>query len=218
MELEEVARQLRKPDGENGIKVGQGMNKSNAFIYNLTLNNINFKDNAKVLEIGFGNGAFIKDVLSKAHNINYHGIDISETMLEQANEVNQANIRNGLIKLNLANVENIPYPDNFFDIIFTINTIYFWNKPEKDIQEISRVLKKDGLLCISIRPEDKMKNMPFTQFGFNLFSIEKVKDLFSKTHLEFNNVIEKSEPKVEVEHRQNNDYDLSSACIFAIKK
>lgn len=216
MEPDEVAKQLRKPEGENGIKVAKGMNQSNAFLYNLTLENLSIKDNNQILELGFGNGFFIKDVLKKAKNITYHGIDFSEDMFNEASLMNQNFIEDNKAKLNLANISSIPYPNDYFDIIFTINTLYFWEKPLENLLEIKRVLKKDGIICISIRPKEIIEKLPFSKYGFTLYSIDDVIQLYKDADLKFLNYDQKIEPKIEISYRSN-DIQTESVCILAKK-
>ncbi|MFN4151243.1 MAG: class I SAM-dependent methyltransferase [Candidatus Sericytochromatia bacterium] len=212
MEPEEVAKQLRKPEGENGIKVAKGMNQSNAFLYSLTLKNLPIKESDHVLELGFGNGFFIKDVLSKSKNIIYHGIDFSEDMFNEASIINKDFIDNNEVKLNLANISSIPYPNDYFDIIFTINTLYFWDKPLDTLLEIKRVLKKDGIICISIRPKEFIEKLAFSKYGFNLYSVDDVINLYKDAKLDFFKYDQKVEPKVEISYRSN-DIQTESVCI-----
>lgn len=216
MEPEEVAKQLRKPEGENGIKVAKGMNQSNAFLYKLTLENLKINDNDNILELGFGNGFFIKDVLEKAKNITYHGIDFSEDMFNEASIINKFFIENNKVKLNLANISSIPYPNDFFDVIFTINTLYFWDNPLDSLLEIKRVLKKDGVICISIRPREIIEKLPFSKHGFTLYSVNDVIGLYKDAKLEFLKYDQKVEPKVEISYRSN-DIQTESVCILAKK-
>ena len=59
----ELGRQLMKPSGEIGKKVGENMNIANNAIYDLACTMIDFKDNERILEIGFGNGNFFPKYL-----------------------------------------------------------------------------------------------------------------------------------------------------------
>jgi ubiquinone/menaquinone biosynthesis C-methylase UbiE len=216
MEPEEVAKQLRKPEGENGIKVAKGMNQSNAFLYKLTLENLKINDNDNILELGFGNGFFIKDVLEKAKNITYHGIDFSEDMFNEASIMNKDFIENNKAKLNLANIASMPYSEESFDIIFTINTLYFWEKPLDNLLEIKRVLKKGGVICISIRPKEIIEKLPFSKYGFTLYSVDDVINLYKDADLELLKYDQRVEPKVAISYRSN-DIQTESVCILAKK-
>ena len=85
-----------------------------------------------------------------------------------------------------------PFAQNTFNKILTVNTIYFWENPEEFIKEIYRILKPGGLLAISFADKDFMESLPFTAYGFDLYSKEriytlaeiagfKIKDLTSST-------------------------------------
>lgn len=44
--------------------------------------------------------------------------------------------------------ENIPFPDNYFDVVLAVNSIDHVDSFEKTAKEITRVLKKDGKLAL----------------------------------------------------------------------
>jgi len=72
-----MAKQLRRPSGVMGDKVGNMMNKANEFLYDFTLGVMNLSDNQTILEIGFGNGKFFEKIFSRANNLQVTGLDFS---------------------------------------------------------------------------------------------------------------------------------------------
>lgn len=92
------------------------------------------------MEIGFGNGRYISEILNKKDNLFYYGLDFSSTMVKQAEELIASQHLNNAEAIE-ADLSNNPFPNNTFDIALTINTIYFWNNPLEDAKEIYRVLK-----------------------------------------------------------------------------
>ena len=86
----------------------------------------------------------IKRVSEIASNGFVAGIDFSETMLEQAREVNASAIKSGLVELKFGEVSSIPYGDELFDKVFGINIMYVLPDLQKAIQEMWRVLKPGG--------------------------------------------------------------------------
>ena len=80
----------------------------------------------KILEVGFAHGKAIRNGSLLLENGLFAGIDISETMLTTAENRNRRLIEEGIVELKTANVENIPYSDDFFDKVFSVHTIYFW--------------------------------------------------------------------------------------------
>lgn len=177
IDFKEVASQLRKPDGEFGKVVAHKMNEGNKVITDLTYNSISKFNGVRILEIGFGNGFFIPELLKKGHE-KICGIDYSELMHKEASEFLSHLIKEEKVELKSASASAIPYPDNYFDKICSINTIYFWDDIEKIIEELDRVLKSGGYLSIGFRSKERMKDLEFSKHGFNLYSIDDVENLF----------------------------------------
>src|SRR5215813_10750762 len=94
-----LAKQLRRPDGEEGIRLGQIMNIANKALYQQTLDLLRINDNDRVLEIGFGNGRLFDDLYVRASGLKVEGIEFSKTMLMEAIEQNIRHIRNGCLSL-----------------------------------------------------------------------------------------------------------------------
>ncbi len=97
----------------------------------------------RVLEASFGTGYLLAQY---AQGYETYGIDFNTKMIEIA----KANLANKNIKANLqwANVENLPFPDNYFDTV--LNTMAFSGYPngKKAMSEFHRVLKEGGNLVL----------------------------------------------------------------------
>jgi len=168
-ELKEVARQLSNPDGETGIKTGERMNLSNAHMIGRGIESLNIKENEFVLEIGPGNGSHVNDILLIAGGINYSGVDISETMIAEAEKLNQNFIEDGTVSFSLSDGNSLPFSEKSFDKIVTVNTVYFWQNPVAYGQEVLRVLKPGGIFSLVFSDKSFMQQLPFTKFGFQLY-------------------------------------------------
>lgn len=171
IELKELAKQLRCPDGEGGIKVGEMMNFTNSNIINKAIESLDLQNGDIILEIGPGNGSHVKNIINTAIELEYFGIDISETMVEEAEKINTL-FENVFFRL--TDGKHIPFSENHFNKIFTCNTIYFWEHPQDYAYELSRVLKPDGIVSIGFIPKSTMQHIPFAKFGFVLYDIETV--------------------------------------------
>lgn len=214
MDLSEIAAQLRNPEGETGIIVGNKMNELNNFITHFAYDLMNVADNDHVLEIGLGNGKFVSEIIAKGSNIFFAGIDYSKTMIDEAKINNQKLLDEAKIELQQADLSKIPYEGEFFNKICTINTLYFWNNPQSDIKEVYRVLSADGIFVLAIRPKENMQGMAFTKFGFKLYDLEDVKNLLVQGGFRIINCFEKDEPPALF-----NDIEIhpKSLCIVAEK-
>ena len=69
--LKNIATQLRQPRGEFAVQVGERMNKGNLHINLFTLDALNLNGEENILEIGMGNGFFVKNLLNKYPKIKY---------------------------------------------------------------------------------------------------------------------------------------------------
>ncbi len=173
-----LAAQLRQPSGLFGkFFMGNFLNKGNAKINRLTVELLNIKPTDRILDIGFGGGMTIEEMVKTIDTGKIHGVDFSQAMVAQAKRKFKKLIQAGKVSIEFADVSKLPFEPNTFDKVCTINTIYFWNDTSASLREIRRVLKKDGKLIISIRSADKMKNLPFTQYSFKLYTSEDVKHL-----------------------------------------
>ncbi|WP_231490584.1 class I SAM-dependent methyltransferase [Pedobacter sp. Leaf170] len=210
--LKEIARQLSCPDGEYGIKTGEMMNNSNIGMTRSAIDALKLKPNDVILEIGHGNAAHVANILDSAENLTYYGVDISKTIIAEAEKINAEFIKEKLASFTLTDGKTIPFEDNKFDKLFTVNTIYFWQNPFQYLQEIRRILKPNGLLIIAFADKTFMETLPFTKFGFNLYDELKAFEILSNAGFE----ILKSEHKNEaIENSKgfmvNRDYYVLSA-------
>jgi len=198
MDYKAVAEQLRRPDGDFGRKIADNMNISNRLINENTIHNLAINAGDNILEIGMGNGFFVKDILAINGAVKYTGCDFSETMVTEATKLNQAFVKSGQAKFILANAAELPFADNSFDKIFTVNTIYFWQNPAAQLAEIQRLLKPKALMVIGLRPKHVMQNYPFTQHGFILYSKADVIQLLEENNFKVTHIAEEKEPAQQI--------------------
>lgn len=193
-----IAQQLRKPQGDFAKQVGEKMNESNLYINRYTIEQLQVSANDTILEIGMGNGYFVKDILTIDRTVNYVGCDFSEAMVEEARQRNEPYIENGQAQFFLASADDLPFDQETFNKVFTINTLYFWDHAEKILAEIRRILKPEGQLLIAIRPKSVMELYPFTKYGFTMYTKDDLNSLLAGNAFEVIHVLEKQEPLQEI--------------------
>lgn len=193
-----LAAQLRQPNGEYAIRVGEMMNEGNKHINLYTIEALDPKAGEKILEIGMGNGFFVMNILGIDPSIRYTGCDFSEIMVEESRKQNEQFIQNGQAEFFHANAEQLPLPNETFDKVFTINTLYFWENPELVFAEIRRVLKPKGKLIIAVRPKSVMQHYPFVKYGFAMFAKEDIVNLMGRNQFRATEILEKQEPEAEL--------------------
>jgi ubiquinone/menaquinone biosynthesis C-methylase UbiE len=197
-QLQQIAQQLRKPDGEMGLKVGAMMNTGNRFINRYALEALHISPGDNILELGMGNGYFVKDILSANDSVLYTGCDYSETMIAEATAMNSKWITDGRADFHLGTADSLPFPDHNFNKVFGVNILYFWQDPATELAEIRRVLQPGGLLVLGIKPKEAMLLMPFTKYGFTMYSREELAALLSANGFSVTRLIEKDEPPQEI--------------------
>ncbi len=147
--------------------------------YKHILNKVDKLKFSNVLDVGFGTGEILKNIMEKYPDKNYYGIDISENMLKKAGEKlkNEANL-----SLTLGDSENLPYEDEKFDLILVNDSFHHYPNPNRVVREIFRVLKKRGHLILS----DYYKSF-FIRLIMNTFisfSIDGDVKIYSKREME----------------------------------
>jgi len=107
----------------------------------------------KVLEVGVGTG---KNIPYYPDDIEVTAIDFSEKMLAKATR--KANELNKKVKLIHMDAQNMDFPDNTFDTVFTTCVFCSVPDPVKGLEEIRRVCKPDGKIIMieHVRSEKKV--------------------------------------------------------------
>jgi SAM-dependent methyltransferase len=171
-----LAKHLGNPEGEIGKAVTAGLNKTNANAYSIALQKLGAIEGDRILEIGFGNGREIPNVLSLARDVSYFGIDISETMVSEATGFNSEAVSQGRVTLKQGTSASIPAGDETFSKALTLNTIYFWPNPRDDLRELRRVLKRSGRLVIGMN-SPKSATGPVFQHGFRHYDESEITEM-----------------------------------------
>ena len=126
------------------------------------------KKNFKILDIGCGWGYDLTGLWEISKNIELYGIEIDD---EKIAACQQKNIM--IFKIN-CETDRIPVNDNFFDIII-INQVLEHTKEIFFIcSEISRVLKKQGILIIGVPNLASFHNRILLFFGYQPTCIELI--------------------------------------------
>lgn len=212
-DLQIIAQNLANPQGEKGIEIGEMMNDTNIGMTLESINTLLIEDGEHILEIGHGNADHVKSILNKAINIKYTGIDISETMHQEAIRRNAAfEYQAGFV---LYEGKKLPFQDKTFDKIFTVNTVYFWEQPVDYLNEIYRVLKDNGTFVLTFGQREFMEKLPFTQFDFKLYSNSEMEDTVSKSHFKRMKISEREE---QIKSKTSQETITRNYTILTIKK
>ncbi len=140
----------------------------------------------KILDIGCSHGWFEEFVGEKAKEV--IGIDLNKKDLESARkEVNKKNVefrKNSVLDLK-------EFKENYFDIIVMFDVIEHIpkNTEKKALEEIKRVLKKNGKLLITT-PANNFSNFfyPAWYFGHRHYSKKQMKNIFKNSEFKIEKI------------------------------
>ncbi|MGE3974743.1 MAG: class I SAM-dependent methyltransferase [Bdellovibrionales bacterium] len=98
----------------------------------------------KILEVGIGTGITLERY---PHDVQVVGIDLSAEMLEQARlKIKNLELKN--IELKQMSAEKLEFADASFDRVFAPSVISVVSEPRRVVDEMIRVCKPGGLVCI----------------------------------------------------------------------
>jgi|SRR5690606_25084410 len=185
-----LSQQLSCPSGEAGIKVADMMSQGNMGMINSGIHQLQPDDQNVILELGPGNGTHVGNIQALAENLSYVGLDISPLMVHMCQTHNQQLPRVSFYEYD---GETLAYPDNSFHRILTVNTLYFFKSPVQMLNELHRVLKLNGRCVLVFAAKAFMETLPFTSFGFSLYSLEDFKNLVAQTAFTLETCIEEQD-------------------------
>jgi len=151
-------------------------------------------DNIKVLDIGCGDGHDLKKFSDTTSKI--YGIDPSEKFINQAKkELPEAEFIVGY-------GENIPFDNNYFDLVISKYAIQTSTKAKECLMEAARVLKPDGILHVLIKHpmQQFLEKKKFQKKPINYFNQENVESII------YGGLITLNEPTHKMEDYLNKDF------------
>ncbi|MDD4994894.1 MAG: class I SAM-dependent methyltransferase [Patescibacteria group bacterium] len=94
----------------------------------------------KMLDVGCGTGMLMKEL--KKFGVCY-GVDNSPLAVNFCKQ-------NFLENVDLGDITNIQFPDNFFDVVICLDVLEHVSDDNKAISELKRVVKKEGIIIIFV--------------------------------------------------------------------
>jgi len=124
-------------------------------VFNLFDENINGKT-IKAIDVGCGAGHYVTEL--KKRGINVIGSDISRKMIE-VTKTNNIKEQLSSDKLLCADCQILPFPDDYFDVVFCIGVLSYVSDELAILKELRRIVKNDGLIIFNVPNLLKLRNV-----------------------------------------------------------
>lgn len=135
-----------------------------AVLEEIIFEKIDFKNPAKILEIGSGVGAQTEILLNRYPNTHVTGVELSEIQLNTAQAYISSKFDNFRYEYHQANAEELPFEDNSYDAIYICWVLEHVPNPQKIVNECFRVLKPNGIISITEVQNNTLWLIPKSKF------------------------------------------------------
>jgi ubiquinone/menaquinone biosynthesis C-methylase UbiE len=158
---------------------GEGMEKGHRPVGEQAIERMNVPRNARVLDVGCGNGWATRLLAEKARVGRVVGIDIADEMIRLARDSSSSF---GNIEFQVASAEHLQFSDGEFTHAFSMESLYYYQDIPAALREILRTLAPGGLFVAVV--DLYQENVPSHQWveqlqvPVQLLSIAQYRSLF----------------------------------------
>ena len=162
--------------------------KAQELMIDLLISKLQLSKNNVVLDAGCGRGT-TSCYIAKKHGINIIGIDIVPFELKIAREKSEEFNLNNKVRFLRRDYSDTKFPKNYFDKVFTLETLVHSPDLKKTLHEFRRILKPKGRLVLfeysKSHPEKfnhwEQKMIDLINIGSSMTSFQKIyHDTFAK--------------------------------------
>ncbi|MFN0247394.1 MAG: class I SAM-dependent methyltransferase [Kofleriaceae bacterium] len=163
-----IARQAGHPAGWFGRLLLRVMARETFRFNHEILDTLAVADSERVLEIGFGHGRTLLDAARRVREATLAGIDIAPDAERVASRRCKELIEGGRLVLKTGDAADLPWTDGSFDAVYSVHTIYFWERPQDPLAQVRRVLSKQGRFVLGMRErtDDVASHFPASVYRF----------------------------------------------------
>lgn len=148
--------QFARPHGPLGRVAARIMRAGNAPLNGWILQLLSVRPGDHVLEVGFGPGVALAQLLELVPDGTVTGVEASTSMAKQARDRFRPAIADGHLKIHNGDAASLPFDEGTFDKVSAIHVVYFWPDQLATIGELRRVLRPGGVLALGYQERDRM--------------------------------------------------------------
>ena len=109
-------------------------------------NQVDFKDQNRVIEVGSGVGAQTQILLERFPHLTIDCVDASKEQIARASNTHKDLIKSKKVKIHHADAANLPFAEDTFDGAFICWLLEHVQEPVKILNEVRRTLKSGGVI------------------------------------------------------------------------
>ena len=178
MITEREKTQFELPRGLLGRITFIFMNRGHKSIYENVAKVSELKPEDDLLEVGCGNGHFLKNYASHVRSV--AGLDLSGLSVKLAAGKNKDRVAAGTAEFVLGEATQLPWEDNKFSVATAMASFMMFPQPLESLKEMYRVLHPGGrtIICIEWNAEDgKDHSKDIKKYGMQLWTEGDVREM-----------------------------------------
>ena len=172
-----------KPTGKAGADMLRYMNEEHSDLTLWALDLLDYDNKDRVLDVGCGGGATLRLLRERIPDGHLTGVDYSDVSVTLSRELNADLIATGKMEIVAGSVTNLPFENDSFNKIVTVESFYFWPDPVECLSEVQRVLIPKGVFLLVSEIYERPDLTPhcrrnISKYNMNVPGIDEFTDLF----------------------------------------
>lgn len=145
------------------------LNRANRQSNNAVYESLEIEKGDCVLEVGFGGAELLLKIAQHSQCSELCGVEKSGHMVRRAQSLVQRKKLTSTVKLSVGCIETLPYLNNRFDRVCSVNTVYFWSDLDHCAAELARVTADTGKVVLGYGSGEKLAQSGYTENGFRFY-------------------------------------------------